>query len=298
MLVPSVVPPSRLFPAPKTPFDTEVALVAAGNVAFQEIGGVTYVAAEDDPSHPRHALVRKSLAIDPVDAAHAIVTRLRWRSPGPATPTQRVVMVESVELADRLSPVLTAEGLARAEITFFGLPAARLAEGERLQLEPLIGDDAWRAWASVEREILAETLAPAVLTEAQLDRSVQFKRRQQRESPPIRRFVAVSEGGSPMAMIGYAPFSACDLDLGAPGVLVRLRDVAVLQPFRRQGMGKRLLRSIAARAIEECGATQVLIGGATSGPAASLYRAVSARPIAGCVMFAGHPGKPADTPGA
>lgn len=289
MLAPSVVPPSRLFPAPKVPFDTELALVSAGNVAFQEIGGVTYVAAEDGPSHPRYALVREGLAIDAVDAAHAIVTRLRWRSPGPAIPTQRVVLVETGETAEAMTPVFLDSGLARSALTFWAIRADELAKGERLVLEPLIGDEAWRAWASVEREILAESIAPAVLTEAQLDRSVHFKRRQQRESPPIRRFVAAVPGsdGAPVAMIGYAPFSACDIGIGAPGVLVRLRDVAVLAGQRRRGLGAALLRALAARAIDECGATQVLIGGVSEGQAASLYQKVGAHPIAGCVMFAG-----------
>lgn len=289
MLVPSVVPPSRLFPAPRVPFDTELTLVAAGNVAFQEIGGVTYVAAEDDPSNPRYALVRTDLAIEPLDAAHAMVTRLRWRSPGPAIPSQRVVLVESEAIAEPMAPVLVDAGLARSALTFWAVSAQRLAEGRRVSLEPLVGDEAWRAWASVEREILAESLAPAILTEAQLDRSVQFKRRQQRDSPPIRRFVAVLDG-APAAMIGYAPFSACDVGIGEPGVLVRLRDVAVLPSFRRKGVGEALLRALSARAIDECGATQVLIGSASAGAAARLYGKVGARPIAGCVMFAGQLG--------
>ena len=70
------------------------------------------------------------------------------------------------------------------------MTSAELADGDRLELDALVGDDAWRTWANVEREILGEALAPAPLTEAQLDRSVQFKRRQQRETPSIRRFVA------------------------------------------------------------------------------------------------------------
>lgn len=286
MLVPSVVPPSRLFPAPRGPFETELALVRAGNVAFQEIGGVTYVAAEDSPSQPRYALVRTSLAIDPVDAAHAMVARLRWSSPGPAVSTQRVVLVESLELAAAMEPVFADVGLRRVPLTFWGCRSAELASGPTLRLEPLVGDEAWRAWAAVEREILAESIAPAVLNEAQLDRSVQFKRRQQRESPPIRRFVATLEG-APVAMIGYAPFGACDLGLASPGVLARLRDVAVLSARRRKGVGEALLRAVARRAIDECGATQVLIGGASDGPAARLYEKVGAVPLARSVMFAG-----------
>lgn len=287
MLVPSVVPPSRLFPAPRVPFDTELTLVAAGNIAFQEIGGVTYVAAEDDPSHPRYALVRADLAIEPLDAAHAMVTRLGWRSPGP--PIQRVVLVETEAIAETMSPVLVDAGLSRSALTFWAISAQRLAAGPRVSLEPLVGDDAWRAWASVERAIVAESIAPSVLTEAQLDRSVQFKRRQQRDSPPIRRFVAVLDG-VPAAMIGYAPFSACDVGVGEPGVLVRLRDVAVLPSFRRKGVGEALLRALAARAIDECGATQVLIGGASEGLAAKLYGKVGARPVADGTMFAGQLG--------
>ena len=32
----SALPPSRFFPAPSVPFDTEVALITAGNVSFGE----------------------------------------------------------------------------------------------------------------------------------------------------------------------------------------------------------------------------------------------------------------------
>ncbi|MBI2395309.1 MAG: GNAT family N-acetyltransferase [Deltaproteobacteria bacterium] len=294
MLASSVLPASRLFPAPKVPFDTEMAVVTAGNVAFQEIGGVTYVAAEDGPSHPRYALVRTTLAIDPVDAAHAIVTRLSWRSPGPAIPTQRVIVVEDGASVESMAPVFANAGLRRERITFFGARTHELARGTQLELEPLIGDDAWRLWASVEREVLAEAIAPEALTEAQLDRSVQFKRKQQRESPPIRRFVArlpAAQGGSsePIAMIGYAPFGACDLGLGAPGVLARLRDVAVRASHRRRGVGAALLRGLAARVIDECNATQLLIGG-VAGPAAALYRRIGARALDGCTIFSGRLG--------
>jgi predicted N-acetyltransferase YhbS len=141
-------------------------------------------------------------------------------------------------------------------------------------------------WAAVEREILAEAIAPNELSEAQLDRSVQFKRKQQRESPPVRRFVA-RRGGAPVAMIGYAPFADCDLGVGARGPLVRLRDVAVLPAHRQRGLGAALIRSIAARARDECGATQVLICGASEGAPAALYRSVGARPIGTCTMFRG-----------
>lgn len=288
MLVPSVAPASRLFPAPAGPFDTEVALTVAGNLATEEQPGLVYVAAECSPSHPRTALVRRSIAPGAAsDAlALALIDRLRWRSPGPSVPSQRLVMVEDLTLASALEPVLADAGLRRSSVTFWACPAAALAQGARPILEPLIGDEAWRAWASVEREILAEALAPAELNEAQLDRSVQFKRRQQRESPPVRRFVAM-RSGAPTAMIGYAPFGACDLGVGAPGVLVRLRDVAVRRAERRRGLGEALLRAVAARAIEDCGARQVLIGGVSQGPAASLYQKLGARPVGACVMFAG-----------
>lgn len=301
MLSSSALPASRLFPAPKVPFDTEMAVVTAGNVAFEEIGGVTYVAAEDGPSHPRYALVRTTLAIDPVDAAHAMVTRLSWRSPGAAIPTQRVIVVEDGASVDAMAPVLADAGLRRERVTYFAVRTHELTRGgAQLELEALIGDEAWRLWASVEREIFSEadaTLdgeATARFTEAQLDRSVQFKRKQQRESPPIRRYVArlpASQRSSsePVAMIGYAPFGACDMGIGAPGPLARLRDVAVRAQHRRRGVGAALLRGLAARVIDECNATQLLIGG-VAGPAAALYRKIGARAIDGCTMFSGYLG--------
>jgi GNAT superfamily N-acetyltransferase len=284
----SALPPSRFFPAPAVPFDTEVALIAAGNVSFIEPidPAILFVAAEDAPRDPRYAIVRSSLRIDGHDAARRIVAHLAWRSPGPAVPTQRVVVVESLEHADALWPLFEKSGMKRSSLTFFLAAAEELSQGSTLELEPMFGDDAWRAWASVEREILAEAIAPEPLSDAQLDRSVEFKRKQQRETPPIRRFVARLDG-NPIAMIGYAPFGTCDLGIDAPGTLIRLRDVAVAASARRKGIGLALLRAIAARAITECGATQVLICGASEGPGAALYMRAGARRIGECTMFAG-----------
>lgn len=288
MAASSALPPSRFFMAPSVPFDTEVALIAAGNVSFAEPidPAIVFVAADDAPRDPRYALIRDDLRIDGRDAARRVLAHLAWRSPGPAVPTQRVVLVESTRCADALAPLLEKTGLRRVSLTFFAVPAAELAHGATLELDPMFGDDAWRAWSNVEREILAEAIAPAPMSEAQLDRSVEFKRKQQRETPPVRRFVARHEG-APAAMIGYAPFAACDVGIGAPGVLVRLRDVAVVPRVRRQGLGLSLLRAIAAHAIEECGASQILICGASEGPGATLYQRAGARRIGECTMFSG-----------
>jgi GNAT superfamily N-acetyltransferase len=283
----SALPASRFFPAPSTPFDTEAALVAAGNVTFDEPSdsAITFVAAEDAPRDPRFAVVRSTMQIEGADAARRIVAHLGWRSRGEVS-SERVVVVESSVHADTMAPILEAAGLIRKPLTFFAAASHDLGSGERLELDPLFGDEAWRKWAAVEREILAEAIAPAELSEAQLDRSVQFKRKQQRETPPVRRFVA-RRHGAPVAMIGYAPFGDCDLGVGARGPLVRLRDVAVLAAHRKQGVGAALIRSIAARAREECGATQVLICGASDGAPAALYRSVGAGPIGACTMFTG-----------
>lgn len=285
----SALPASRFFAPPSTPFDTEAALVAAGNVTFAEPTepAITFVAAEDAPRDPRFAIVRSALSLNGVDAGRRIIAHLGWHSRGEVSP-ERVVVVETDAHADALAPVLEAAGLARKPLTFYAAASHELGTGQRLELDPLFGDDAWRTWATVEREILAEAIAPAELSEAQLDRSVQFKRKQQRETPPVRRFVArYGPGRQPIAMIGYAPFGDCDLGVGAPGPLVRLRDVAVIPSQRRRGIGAALIRSIAARAREECGATQVLICGASTGAPAALYRSVGARPIGTCTMFSG-----------
>jgi len=283
----SALPASRFFPAPTTPFDTEAALMAAGNVTFPEPADpcITFVAAEDAAGDPRCAIVRSCLALSGPDAARRIIAHLGWHSPGEVS-SQRVVCVESVDHADAMTPSLTAAGLSRQALTFFAAASHELGTGERLDLDPLFGDEAWRMWAAVEREIRAEAIAPAQLSEAHLDRSVQFKRKQQRETPPVRRFVA-RRNGTPVAMIGYAPFTDCDFGVGAPGPLVRLRDVAVLPAHRKRGVGAALIRSIAARAREECGATQVLICGASEGAPAALYRSVGAKPIGVCTMFSG-----------
>jgi GNAT superfamily N-acetyltransferase len=289
MLAPSVLPASRFFPAPSAPFDTEIAVVAASNVSIADPldPAIVYVAAEDAPDAPRFALVRRSVR-EPARAARRAIERLL---PGrPEQPTQRIVVVEDQEIANAMAPAFDRAGLRRTDLLFRGLAADVLARSATLSLEldSLVGDDAWRTWAEVEREILAEAIAPAQLSEALLDRSVRFKRRQQREATPIRRFVARLDGVA-VGMIGYAPFSACDLGLGAPGVLVRLRDVAILARHRRRGLGVALLGAIAARAIDECGATQILICGAREGVPAALYARVGAIPLDTCAMWSGEP---------
>ena len=290
MAASSAMPSSRFFRAPVVPFDTELALIAAGNVSFIEPidPAIVFVAADDAPRDPRYALIRDDLRIDGRDAARRVLAHLAWRSPGPAVPSQRVVIVESAERADALAPLLEKAGLRRTSLTFFAVQAAELARGATLELDPLFGDEAWRAWSTVEREILAEAIAPEPLSDAHLDRSVEFKRKQQRETPPIRRFIARRDG-APVAMIGYAPFGTCDMGIGAPGTLVRLRDVAVVARARRQGLGLSLLRAIAARAIDECGASQVLICGESEGPGAALYLRAGARRLGECAMFRGEP---------
>lgn len=289
MLAPSIVPPSRFFPAPRVPFDTEIAVASAGNLVHHDAhdDAIRYVASDEEPGAPRQALVRASLSTDAGAAAARLLESLRPRSSAPPFARRRVIVVEDAGTADRLARHLVEAGLSRTSLTFWSIDVESLANGERLDLEPLVGDEAWRAWTSVEREILAEAIAPAPLTEAQLDRSVQFKRKQQRDTPPIRRFVGRRAGSrEPIAMIGYAPFSSCTLG-GHAGVLARLRDVAVRHAHRRRGVGVLLLRAIAARAFEECGAEHLLICGASEGPGASLYGRVGARAIGGCVMFAG-----------
>jgi GNAT superfamily N-acetyltransferase len=285
MLAPSVLPPSRLFAAPRVPFDTEVAVVSAGNVhAVDEAEpAVHYVAAEDDPEAPRSALIRETLAYAPEVVAGRVLHHLRARGVECGLPSRRTVIVEDPAHAAAMARRLEPAGLRRAALTFWIASASVLAEGPRLDLEPLIGDDAWRAWATVEREVLAEAIAPVPLTDAILDRSVQFKRRQQRDTPPIRRYVGRA-AGEPIAMIGYAPFAQGPL---SSGVLVRLRDVAVASAVRRRGLGRALVRAVAARAIAECGATHVLICGESSGAPAALYAGLGARPIAACTIFQG-----------
>lgn len=289
MLAPSVLPSSRFFPAPSRPFDTEIAVVAASNVSLADETdpAVVYVAAEDAPDSPRFALIRETVR-EPKLSAERVLDRLRPSRPDLSG--QRIVVVEDQTIADAMSPAFDGAGLRRTDLLFRGISARSLAEAESegLVLDSLVGDDAWRTWTEVEREILGEAIAPAELSEALLDRSVRFKRRQQREAMPIRRFVA-RVGGEAVGMIGYAPFAACDLGLGVPGVLVRLRDVAILAPRRRRGLGVALLGAVASRAIEECGATQVLICGAREGVPAALYARIGATPLGTCAMWSGEP---------
>jgi GNAT superfamily N-acetyltransferase len=256
---------------------------------------VTWVAPTDAPNLRAHALVRaridapelgalaERLAL--VAASPAIAGGTRWRG--------FVAMVEQEAVADVLEPALRGAGLQREDLDFFAGRASSMAAfgaqggAPKLTLEPMVGDSAWRAWGRVERVILAEMVAPAQLPDAMLDRALLLKRRQQRESPPVRRFVARDEQGALVGMIGYAPFGACDLGLGAPGVLARLRDVAVLPDSRRRGVGSALVAAVARAAIDESGASQILICGAGNARIRGLYRKLGARVIGGCVMFGG-----------
>jgi len=302
MIPAAVLPPSRHFPAPLHPFDTEEAVLAAGNLHEPDprFSRVHWLAHPDAPQTPRICLVRRGRTVEPAELADHLVARFRVERKSSSAPVNPRVMVESLDDAARLTDGLGAHGFLRRDLCFYGIPAMQLADGERLTLDPMVGDHAWRDWAEVERVILAETMAPKPTSEsgayraqrmsdALLDRSVAFKRRQQRESPPIRRFVGRDERGRPIAMIGYAPFSACDLGFAEPGTLARLRDVAVIPEARRHGIGTALLRAIAAQAIDECGATQILICGADEGAPSALYRRVGARAIGRCVMFSGEP---------
>ena len=285
---PSVVPPSRLFPAPATPFDTEVAVLRAACVVRDdsELAGVSWIAHDDAPDAALCAIVRGEGGDGEYMARHLTsALSSASRAPELAVNAQRSVVVASVDLADRMAAILAAASFVRSDDVFFGIAAEELAHGARLALDPLVGDDAWRDWIAVERQILAESIAPAPLTSALLDRTVEFKRRQQRHSPPIRRFVGRDERGAPIAMIGYAPFAPCDLGFATKGVLVRLRDVAVAPAHRGRGVGTSLLRGIAARVIDECGATQVMIGAAET--SAAIYRSVGAKELGRYVTFRG-----------
>jgi ribosomal protein S18 acetylase RimI-like enzyme len=61
--------------------------------------------------------------------------------------------------------------------------------------------------------------------------------------------------------------------------------VAVVPEARRRGNGLALLRGLAARAIDECGATQIIIGAASEGAAAGLYRRAGAKVLGAYVIF-------------
>jgi GNAT superfamily N-acetyltransferase len=287
--VPSIVPASRFFAPPTSPFDTEVAVLGASCVTRDDakVEGLSWIASPDLPETPLWAVLPDRLSIASPDALadHLLTTFRAGIVPGPA---ERNVLVESKALADRLSASLLRAGLQRSDDLFFGIAAEELASKETraLELEAMVGDEPWRDWGVVERAILEERF-PGGVSDALLDRTVEFKRRQQRHSPPIRRFLARDDRGEPIAMIGYAPFGACDLGFASRGVLARLRDVAVVPRARRRGVARALLRAIAERAIGECDATQVLIGAAATSGALGLYRGVGARPIGGFVCFHG-----------
>jgi GNAT superfamily N-acetyltransferase len=251
----------------------------------ERFSALTWMSNQDLPEAPRIAVVRSGHARDLRVLAQHVAWRLLAAGPSPALPERRWISFESTEEADAASQVLLEHGFRRENLCFWGVAAAKLSAGDRLTLEPTVGDDAWRAWAEVERPVLAEAIAPAELIEAVLDRAIAFKRLQQRGSPPIRRYVGRDEAGRPIAMIGYAPFASCNLGFADEGPLVRLRDVAVRPGCRGRGVGTALLRALAARAIEECGATAVLICGAAAGAPGALYRSVGAQPVGACVMF-------------
>jgi ribosomal protein S18 acetylase RimI-like enzyme len=292
----SIVPRTRLFPAPSCPFETELAVLGAGTHVREDdrFAGVGWIASEDLPDAPLWVTIaptsdaRADDAHEKHDAAslaHHVIDGLRATTvPAPA---ERTIVVGSAALADRLTSSMEAAGLRRRDQTFFGIAARTLADGDALPLEALVGDEAWRDWSRVERAILCESRPHDPPNDALLERIVDFKRRQQRHSPSIRRFVGRDEHREPVAMIGYAPFAPCDLGFAPAGVLVRLRDVAVMPHARRHGVATSLLRALAATAIEECEATQVLIGVASDAPAASLYRKVGARDVGRFVTFHG-----------
>lgn len=291
---PSAMPPSRFFAPPADAFATEIAVLSAGCATRDDrsFPGLRWIASEELPDAPLWVTLEGAALGAEGDVgglARHLFDGLRGDVGVPA-PAERAIVVGSVALANRLAAPLAAHGFTREERSFLGFDAARLAEGARLALEPLVGDDAWRDGGEVERALMTEALAPAPITDALLERTLAFKRGQQRHSPPIRRFVGRDPAGAPIAMVGYAPFGPCALGFAPAGVLVRLRDVAVVPAARRRGVATALLRAAAAWAIDECDATQVLLCAATSGPGAALYRKLGAREVGACVAFRGRPG--------
>jgi GNAT superfamily N-acetyltransferase len=278
----SVLPAARFFAAPQRPFDTERAVLGAGNLVREDeqVDGLSWVLADARVEAPHIAIVDGHVPTPRDVGARVLEVMRRARSHD-----RRFVVVEQVAVADAIGDALVAAGFTRADLRFYGVGTDVLAAGRRLPLEPLVGDKAWRAWAVVQRPILAEMIAPRPLTEAMIDRGLEFKRRQQRNSPPIRRFVGLDEDGAAIAMIGYAPFTTCDFGFARRGPLVRLRDVAVIPSARGRGNGLALLRALAARAIDECEATQIVIGGASDGAANALYQRAGAREIGAYAIF-------------
>ncbi len=253
----------RFFPSPSAPFETEISVTLAGNarVRAQE-RRVVWIATREDPRLPRFVMVRSGADLGRLGAELE-----RERRVGSEMLT---VVVEVPRDAETLGKAL---GVSPSHLAFFALDTRAISErAPRLDLEPAVGDGVWRAWASVERRVLAE-LRNTPVSDAFVDRSVDFKRRQQRGTPPIRRFVA-RDHGEPVGMIGYAPFEACDLGIAPPGRLARLRDVAVVPEARRRGLGGALVRAAVDAAVEELGATQVLIASSQASPAVRLYRSL------------------------
>lgn len=264
----SVIPAGRFFPAPSSPFDTEVAVTLAANARVRSFDRrVVWVATREEPRQPRFVLVRRGADLRPVIGE---LERERGQSSETLT-----VFTDSVEDGQYLGRALT---VAVTRISFFALSARALRASPGVVLEPAVGDAAWRTWAAVERRVLAD-LRRRPVTEAFVDRSVDFKRRQQRGSPPIRRFVARDARGEPVGMIGYAPFEACDLGIGHPGRVARLRDVAVVPEARRRGFGRAMIHAAVEAAIDELDATQILIAAEHTAPASRLYRGLGAREI-------------------
>ena len=286
------MPRSRFFAPPLDAFATEIAVLSAGCATRDDaFPGLRWIASGQLPEAPLWVTLDRT-ALAAASDTDRLVAHLLDGLGGEvvSAPVECAIVVESIALADRLEAPLAARGFSREERTFFGFDAAQLADGPRLEIDPLVGDEAWRDGGKVERAIMAEAAAPAPISDALLERTLAFKRGQQRHSPPIRRFVGRDRGGAPIAMIGYAPFATCDLGFARPGVLVRLRDVAVVPASRRHGVATSLLRAAAACAIEECNAAQVLLCAATSGAGAALYRKLGAREVGRCVGFRGRPG--------
>lgn len=269
----SVIPAGRFFPAPLSPFDTEVAVTLAANARVRGADRrVVWIATREEPRLPRFVLVRRGADLVPI-------VRELERERRVATETL-TVMTDAIE--DGLS-VGRALGVPVTHVSFFALPTRATEAGRgdaSVLLEPAVGDAAWRTWAAIERSVLVD-LRRRPVTEAFVDRSVDFKRRQQRGSPPIRRFVARDRTGAPVGMIGYAPFESCDFGVGQPGRAARLRDVAIVPEARRRGLGRAMIHAAIEAAIDELGATQVLIAADREASASRLYRGLGAREIGG-----------------
>lgn len=267
----SVIPAGRFFPAPASPFDTEVAVTLAANARVRGADRrVVWIATREEPRFPRFVLVRRGADIVPV-------VRELERERRVATETL-TVMTDSVEDGQAVGRALT---VPVTQVSFFALPTRSVdASQSDVVLEPAVGDAVWRTWAAVERRVLVD-LRRQPVTEAFVDRSVDFKRRQQRGSPPIRRFVARDRSGDAIGMIGYAPFESCDLGVGQPGRAARLRDVAIVPEARRRGLGRAMVRAAVEAAIDELGATQVLIATDRDSAGSRLYRSLGAREIGG-----------------